>query len=256
MGAPRQSTARDVRTVCEHTFVSKPEKRLQARELRGRDGLPIREIAAALDVAVSSVSTWVRDVPLTPEQEAALTARNPIYSRSLAGHRASAANARRARRTAQAAGRAMARRGDPLHRTGCMLYWAEGSKSRNVAALTNADADMLAVFVRFLNQCYDVPRTRMCFSVNCHLNNGLTLSEIEHWWLTRLELPPECRRKATVDRPSRASNRRHNVLLYGTARVVVNSTPIVQSIYGAIQEYAGVDRPEWLDCDVAYRRPA
>jgi hypothetical protein len=237
-------------------FVSKPEKRLKARELRGRDGLPIREIAVALDVAVSSVSTWVSDVPLTPEQEAALVARNPVYTRSLAGHRASAANARRARVDAQAAGREQARAADPLHRTGCMLYWGEGSKSRNVVALTNADPDMLAIFVRFLHECYDVPHARMCFSVNCHLNNGLTLDEIERWWLDRLGLPTECLRKAVVNRPSRASNGRHNVLLYGTARVVVNSTAIVQSIYGAIQEYAGIERPEWLDCSVAYRRPA
>ena len=235
--------------------MSKPEKRLQARELRERDGLPIREIAAALDVAVSSVSTWVRDVPLTPEQEAALVARNPIYTRSLAGHRAAAANARRARRAAQAAGREIARRGNSLHRTGCMLYWAEGSKSRNVAALTNSDADMLAIFVRFLHECYGVPFERMCFSVNCHLNNGLTLGEIESWWLHRLALPTECLRKAVVNRPSRASNGRHNVLLYGTARVVVNSTAIVQSIYGAIQEYAGIERPEWLDCRIPSRPP-
>ena len=31
------------------------------------------------------------------------------------------------------------------------------------------------------------------------------------------------------------------------ARIRVNSTFVVQSIYGAIQEYAGIDRPEWLD---------
>ena len=137
-----------------------------------------------------------------------------------------------------------------------MLYLAEGSKSRNDATLTNADPDMLAVFVRFLHECYAVPHARMCFSVNCHLNNGLTLEEIESWWLSRLGLPPECRRKAIVNRPSRASNGRHNVLVHGTARVVVHSTAIVQSIYGAIQEYAGIERPEWLDCNVACRRPA
>ncbi|MEO8687685.1 MAG: hypothetical protein ABI611_05640 [Solirubrobacteraceae bacterium] len=36
-------------------------------------------------------------------------------------------------------------------------------------------------------------------------------------------------------------------LLHGTAELRVGSTWIVQSIYGAIQEYAGFDRPEWLD---------
>jgi hypothetical protein len=37
-------------------------------------------------------------------------------------------------------------------------------------------------------------------------------------------------------------------LVYGTAKITVHSTFIVQSIYGAIQEYVGVDRPAWLDC--------
>jgi hypothetical protein len=29
--------------------------------------------------------------------------------------------------------------------------------------------------------------------------------------------------------------------------VCVNSTRIVQTIYGSIQEYGGFERPEWLD---------
>jgi hypothetical protein len=32
----------------------------------------------------------------------------------------------------------------------------------------------------------------------------------------------------------------------GSAALVVCDTSIVQSIYGAIQEYAGFERPEWL----------
>jgi hypothetical protein len=51
-----------------------------------------------------------------------------------------------------------------------------------------------------------------------------------------------------VNRASSASNgRRGNVLPYGTGRVTVYSTEVIQSIYGAIQEYAGIERPEWLD---------
>ena len=79
------------------------------------------------------------------------------------------------------------------------------------------------------------------------LNNGLELAEIEAWWLSRLGLPTASLRKATVNRVSRASRRRRNVLVYGMVSVTVNSTAIVQSIYGAIQEYAGIERPEWID---------
>jgi hypothetical protein len=128
-----------------------------------------------------------------------------------------------------------------------MLYWAEGSKDRNAARLTNSDPDLLALFVRFLRGCYGVPPERILLTVNCHLNNGLSLQEIEDWWLKRLGLVRASLRAATVNRPSHASRWRRNVLVYGTARVTVNSTAIVQSIYGAIQQYAGVERSEWVD---------
>jgi hypothetical protein len=149
---------------------------------------------------------------------------------------------------AQRAGRAAARAGDPLHVQGCMLYWAEGSKSRNVAALTNSDPDLLAVFVRFLRQCFSVPDSKLAVYVNCHVGNGLEVADIETWWLERLDLPRSCLRAATVNRPSTASlRRRGRILPYGTARVSAYSVRVVQSIYGAIQEYAGIHRPEWLE---------
>ncbi len=45
--------------------------------------------------------------------------------------------------------------------------------------------------------------------------------------------------------PSKASRWRRFVLLYGTARVAVHSTEIVQSSYGAIQAYGGFEREAW-----------
>ncbi len=44
-----------------------------------------------------------------------------------------------------------------------------------------------------------------------------------------------------------SEKKRRTRLPYGTVRVTVHSTHIVQSIYGAIQEYGGFERPEWLD---------
>jgi hypothetical protein len=57
-----------------------------------------------------------------------------------------------------------------------------------------------------------------------------------------------CLTKSVVNHYSRWTNRkRTNKLPYGTCRIVVNDTQIVQAIYGGIQELAGFDRPEWLD---------
>jgi hypothetical protein len=67
----------------------------------------------------------------------------------------------------------------------------------------------------------------------------------------RLGLPRSCLLKAAVNRPSSASKRVRRPLVYGTARLVVHSTALVQSIYGAIQEYAAFDRPEWAELGLA-----
>jgi len=72
--------------------------------------------------------------------------------------------------------------------------------------------------------------------------------EIEDFWLATAELPRSRLAKSTVNTYSRASKRtRINRLPYGTCRVTFYSTWAVQHIYGAIQEYGGFERPEWLD---------
>ena len=199
-------------------------------------------------MSVSSVSVWVRDIELSQAQQETLNARNPRLNGQHLGSRRWSERCREQRRAAQEHGRALARQGTPEFAGGCMLYWAEGSKSRNAAELVNADVAMLRTFLRFVERFYDVALERMTFSVNCFTNNGLTVAEIEGWWLSQLGLPGSSLRKAIVNRPSSASRkRRHRVLLYGTGRLAVHSTFVVQSIYGGIQELAGIDRPEWLD---------
>jgi transposase-like protein len=179
------SFAVSVRQSCEHTFV-KPDKRAEARRLRSERGMALRAIAEQLGVSKGSVSLWVRDIELTAEQQAELLAKNPALNGQMLGMRVRRERCRQRRIEAQEHGRALAREGDPVHRGGCMLYWAEGSKGRNTVQLVNADAGLLATFLTFLRICYAVPDDAVTFSVNCFLGNGVTLEQIQHWWLARL----------------------------------------------------------------------
>ncbi len=222
-------------------FVHPAETRQYARRLRS-EGRSVKSIARELHVAQSTASLWVRDVPLTPEQRERL---DRLTDRQLAGLRTQVHRAREARLDAQELGRMIARIDEPMHWAGCMLFWAEGSKNRTSVIFTNSDVGMMQFFLRFLRECYDVPDERVRLSINRFLGNGKSLAEIEAWWLERLELPPGCLRKATINRPSSASKAVRKPLVYGTARLAVGSTRMVQSIYGAIQEYAGIERPEW-----------
>jgi AcrR family transcriptional regulator len=219
------------------------EEHVKARQLRYL-GASVKEIAAHVGVAPSTVSVWCRDIELSERHRK----RNRLRG---AGARAPAWSERHRerRREYQEQGRQRARQGDALHAIGCMLYWAEGAKERNTATFANSDAAMIETFARFLRECFGVEGDDLRFKVNVYLGNGLELDEIEAFWAERLGCSRECARKPTINHfPTSSSGRRLNKLPYGVCTVSVNrSTWLVQHIYGAIQEYSGVDQPQWLD---------
>jgi transcriptional regulator with XRE-family HTH domain len=53
----------------------KTAERERARKLRREEGRSVKELAALLGVSRSSISLWVRDIELTPDQYAALRRR-------------------------------------------------------------------------------------------------------------------------------------------------------------------------------------
>jgi transposase len=62
--------------------------------MRRDEGRSIKEIARMLSVSTSSVSHWVRDIPLTEEQHAMLQARNGLHERQRLARAAMATKAR------------------------------------------------------------------------------------------------------------------------------------------------------------------
>jgi hypothetical protein len=196
-------------------------------------------IARALEVPRSTVRLWTADIR-------AGVSRELLEARDRARR---CANARRSQRACdrrlewQEHGRTMARSGSPLHAAGCMLYWGEGSKSRRVAQITNSDPDLLRLFIRFLEECYSVRREAMVF--RCTVYENQDAPAIERFWLNYLGLPPSSLRRSTISRRQADPSRRRE-LPYGTARLSVYSTQIVQSIYGSICHYAGITEPRWV----------
>ena len=122
-------------------------------------------------------------------------------------------------------------------------------KTRNSVSLANSDVNLLRFFRQFLSEEFGLPPQRFTFSLHVYTGNGLSLKQIEDYWLARLALPRSCLRKHSINRrPASASGTKTNKLPYGVGTLVVTkSTRIVQHIYGAIQEYANFDEPGWLD---------
>ncbi len=205
----------------------------------------MRAIAAELSVSVASVHGWTRDIRLTPEQQEAIRRQGRMQFRQ-----AWSVLNRERRRSYQEEGRERARLGsDPLHMAGCMLYWAEGGKDRNSLCFANSDPHMTGYFCRFLRASLNVPVDRLTVRLNVYLGNDLSLERIEDFWLEALDLPRSCLRGHTLNNtPTSSSGRKRGRLPYGVCQLrVLQSTPVIQHIYGAIQEYCEFDEPRWLD---------
>ena len=222
----------------------KTAERNEARKLRREEGRSVKELAALLGVARSTISVWVRDIELTDEQRETLRRR---MGGRIDGARVNSIRALERHRAAQEAGRLAARRGDLLHAAGCMLYWAEGSRSRHAIEFVNSDPAMVVFFLRFLRTCLGVPDNKVRLTCNLFADHASRQHEIEAFWLDRLGLPRSSLRRSTVNRYSKYSEKkRRNKLPYGTCRLNVYDTRLVHELYGAIQEYGGFEREEWL----------
>jgi hypothetical protein len=209
--------------------------------------MAIKRIAKQLGVSQASVSMWVRDIVLSDEQMAALKLAQHTYEPG--AHKGSQTNMlkhRELRRGYQEEGRSKAHERDPLHLADCMLYWAEGAKSRTSLTFVNSDPDMIQFFLKFLRESMFVDDGEITVSVICYTGNGLTVEEIEAYWLRLLQLPRSALRKTIGDVQPRSSKQRGRKLLYGMCKIVVNRSRVIQHVFGAIQEYAAIDKPEWL----------
>ena len=200
----------------------KIEEKKEAIKLR-KNGKSIRFISRILNISKSSINRWVDGI----------------------GNQATE-KWRIIRWKNQKKGRFKARKGNLLHIAGCMLFWAEGSKKRNSVIITNSDPFLLKFFIKFLKNCYNIKNEDFFMSVNAY-TDFYQISDIEKYWLNMLGLPKTCLKKPTINKYSKySSQKKAGKLPYGTCRIGLHNTNITQNIYGAIQEYANFNKPEWL----------
>jgi hypothetical protein len=173
---------------------------------------------------------------------------NPAYNGQRIGAATLVAQGR-ARRTAyQEEGRALVREGENGFVQACLLYWAEGSKTRHSLSFSNADSEMVLLWMDLLRMTLRVPEDRVRITCYLYADHVERQWEVEDYWLklTRLQRSNMCR--SIVNNYSRSSQRkRQNKLPYGTVKVAVHDTRLIQMVLGGIQEIGGFERPAWLE---------
>lgn len=226
----------------------KLKEKKEAIKLRENTSLSMREIAEKLGVAKSSVSLWVRDIELNEWQIRELKNKNPLFNNQISGHIVRSQKCRELRKRYQEEGRQKAKEGNSDHKSLCMLYWAEGAKSKNSFSFANSDVFMMKYILNILREnCFRIGNDKITIKFNCYTNNGLSFEDIKKWWLKNLDLPESCCRKSSVNYyPKSSYGKKKGKLKYGCATIHISSTKLIQHIYGAIQEYCDFENEKWL----------
>lgn len=212
----------------------------EARRLRSQ-GHSIKEICQQLHVSKGTVSLWVRDIQLRPEQIARLDAkiaasRNRFsYLSRCGGANTNKADAAKRQRSFREVGYERAKN-DESFRLICALYWGEGQKHKGnrVFGVSNSDPTLLNTVLKWLfaNGFGDAIR----FTVRYHPTNGLSEADIKRWWLIHLpQLQESHLRKFGQCVVHRASQRKKvGKLPYGTASVEVCRIELYFNVMGGI----------------------
>jgi hypothetical protein len=107
---------------------------------------------------------------------------------------------------------------------------------------------MVRFFLRFLCRCFEIDDRDVRLTCNLFADHQDRQRQIERFWLDVAGLPESSLRKSSVNAYSKYSQKeRRNKLPYGTCRVSLSRTSVVQAIFGAIQEIGGFTRDAWLE---------
>ena len=150
---------------------AKDEIREQAIGLR-RDGLSYREISEHLMVSKSSLSLWLRDVPVSEEHREAMHKRLRESSATRAETNRALGARRRADIREVAVHQVPALAESELFVAGVVAYWAEGAKNKpwrgsEAVRFMNSDSSMIRLFLAWAH-LIGVSDDRLVFRVQIH----------------------------------------------------------------------------------------
>ncbi len=203
-----------VKRAAEWDELHRWERSELGKDLR-RLGLTYGEIRELIPVPKGTLSYWCREIDLTQDQIKAIRARTGPDSRMGILVDTQWRRREEVERIREEARRfAEAHLDDPLFVGGVVLYWAEGSKTRNDLALSNADPAALRAFVTWVRR-YLLPEARFVLSI--HLHEGNDEQSARAYWTEATGLR-SARFTKTFIKP-KGTGHRKNHLEHGICRV-------------------------------------
>ena len=156
-----------------------------------RKGLSYKDILAELKVSKSSLSLWLKDLPLTEDEKRYLKSRRDT---NISHGRIKAASSFRQMRLErekvifkEAKQEFVQFSSDPLFHVGVALYWAEGAKRSNSFAFTNSDEEMIRVMLSWVESFFKIVREEI--GVRLYTHKPFADEKQEEYWAKAINVP-------------------------------------------------------------------
>lgn len=213
----------------------------QAFKLR-KKGYSYNQISQKLSIPKSTLSTWLRDVTLSPEAQKKIEER--VHKTSVR-----ALIERNKRQTHLAHQRSQEIRklatqeykrymNDPLFISGVALYWAEGykkgadgSKWKSID-FANSDPDMIVLIIRFFEAFLHIDKSKIKLQIIAHKN--VVENEALQYWQKITKVPIKNFMKVSYTKNNSSGKRTGNRLPHGTLHVRINNVELFFKLIGWI----------------------
>lgn len=214
--------------------------KLKAIELRGK-GLSYNEIKKEINITKSTLSLWLKTVPLTPKQK------ERLYTNSILNmaRGPQSQKERRAREIAEIISGAEKEIKLPIsfeayRLAGAFLYWAEGRKTQKFE-ITNSDPYLALFMVKWFERVFGVTPQNLRASLNIYpQQNELA---IKQFWSRLTGIPLENFGKSFIKPLSK--NYKKNNLYHGTIKIMVlRGTDMRHRVFGWIKAALKEIEPE------------
>lgn len=194
-----------------------------------KKGKSYGEISEKLGMPKSTLSGWLKNIELAPQQKKRI-----MTKRQLAGYKGAKMNQRyadkRRKMIIEKAKKEVEELiNNPLFLAGLMLYWAEGNKrGQEKAAISNSDPEVICLMMRWFREICHVPEDK--FRVSLYLHQLHVREDARDFWSKVTGIPPSQFLKDII-KPTIYSQRT-NKLYEGVCRITVCSVDLFRRIVG------------------------
>lgn len=166
---------------------NKVREKVTAIKLR-KKGCSYGDILKKVPVARSSLSLWLKDLPLTKEEKKVLKQRRDS---SISKGRIKAAAAQRRKRDLRvkhlflkSKGEFIKHQNSKLFHTGVALYWAEGAKRNKYFSFSNSDIEMIILMLDWMERFLFIDRKEV--RVNLYIHKPYAHENCEAFWAEKI----------------------------------------------------------------------